>query len=252
MDERGDKPKTSERLRRVLEFIFGFENKRGEILDDWLYSAEGFSLSPSEFYTAVEKQLEPMKVPGMKVSHQEFAEGGLLSDQRVYLRLMRERLAIVTCAAPFGSIYFFSCRVVHVPALVRLWHLMAVTAFFFTVIILFIKPLGLTFAAIAMVTLIFAMVGVMRNAGSSAFSDLDALLLKIPVVATIYENWFRVDTYYRTDTRTLYCKLLPDLIKKAAEEICADKGIKLVRRDVDSPVLAELHQPMPPRKEEAK
>ena len=251
MAERGDKPKTSERIRRLLEFIFGFENKRGDILDDWLYSAEGFSLSPREFYTAVEKQLEAMKIPGMEIGHQEFAEGGLLSDQRVYLRLMRERLAIDTCAAPFGSVYFFSCRVVHVPALVRLWHLMAAGVFFFVVISIFIKPLGLTFAIIAMVSLMFALVGVMRNAGSSAFADLDALLLKIPVVATIYENWFRVDTYYRTDTRTLYCKLLPDLIKKAAEEICAEKGIKLVRQDVDLPVLVELHQPIPPRKEEA-
>ena len=29
----------------------------------------------------------------MEIKHWEFAEGGLLSDQRLYLRLMRERLA---------------------------------------------------------------------------------------------------------------------------------------------------------------
>ena len=39
---------------------------------------------------------------------QEFAEAGSFSDQRLYLRLMRERLAITTCAAPFGNIFFFS------------------------------------------------------------------------------------------------------------------------------------------------
>lgn len=253
MDKSGDKLKTGDRIRRGLEFIFGFENKRGDILDDWLYSVEGFSASPREFYSAVEKQLEPMKIPGMEIRHVEFAEGGLVSDQRLYLRLMRERLAIDTCAAPFGSqVYFFSCRVVHVRALVRLWHLLAVAAFFILVTILLIKPLGLIFAIIAMVGLMFALVGVMRNAGSSAFADMDTLLLKIPVVATIYENWFRVDTYYRTDTRTLYRKLLPDLIQKAAEEVCAANGVKLVRQDADAPVLVELHQPLPPRQEETK
>ena len=243
MDKSGDKPKTGERIRRCLEFIFGFENKRGDLLDDWLYSAEGLSLSPREFYAVVEKQLSDLKIPGMDIVHQEFAEGGLISDQRLYLRLMRERLAIDTCAAPFGNLYFFSCRTVYVPALVRLWHIVATTAFFFGLTILLIKPLGLTFAVIAMVGLMFALVGVLRNAGTSAFADMDELLLKIPMVATIYENWFRVDTYYRTDTRTLYCKLLPDLIKRAAEEICAEKGMKLVRRDTAAPVLEELQRP---------
>jgi len=47
------------------------------------------------------------------------------------------------------------------------------------------------------------------------------------VVATIYEDWFREDTYYPEDTRTLYMKLLPKLIQELAEEACAAKGVKL-------------------------
>lgn len=71
-----DKLKKSERLRRVLDFIFGFKNKRGEILDHWIYSADGFSLAPGEFYGAVERQLDARKIPGMAVARQEFSEGG--------------------------------------------------------------------------------------------------------------------------------------------------------------------------------
>jgi hypothetical protein len=71
-----DKPKKSERLRRVIDFIFGFKNKRGEILDHWIYSADGFSLAPGEFYGAVEQQLAARKIPGMAVARQEFSEGG--------------------------------------------------------------------------------------------------------------------------------------------------------------------------------
>jgi hypothetical protein len=248
METSGDKPKTGERIRRCLEFVFGFENKRGEILDSWLYSAEDFHLPPRDFYDAVEKQLAGLKIPGMEIVRQEFAEGGLLSDQRLYLRLMRERLAIDTCAAPFGKIYFFSCRTVNVRALVRLWHIVAAAAFFFLLTGILVKPLGFPFAIMATISLLFALAGVLRNAGSSAFADLDALLLKIPIVSTIYEDWFRMDSYYRQDTRTLYCKLLPELIKKAAEEVCADKGVKLVRQVGDVPALVELNRPTEPEK----
>lgn len=252
MGNSDDKLKNSERLRRILDFIFGFENKCGDILDHWIYSAEGFSLAPGEFYVAIEKALADRKIPGLTVTRQEFAEGGLLSDQRIYLRLLRERLAIVVCAAPFGNIYFFSCRVVHVRCLVRLWHILATLSFFGGTGLLFTRFMGPTFAIVAQVALLFATCGVLRNAGTSAFDDLDALLLRIPVVSTIYQNWFRVDTYYRDDTRTLYVKLLPELIHEAAEEICAGKGVKLVRQYQFPPILRELFLPLPARGEQSK
>lgn len=246
-----DKLKKSERFRRLLDFIFGFKNKRGEILCHWIYPVEGFSLAPSEFYSTVEKKLSAYKIPGMEIARQEFSEGGLLSDQRIYLHLMRERLAIEACAAPFGDqIYFFSCRTVYIPALVRLWHIFAVFMFFGVTGLVLIGPLGFVFTIIAQITLLFALAGVLRNAGTSAFDDLDALLLKIPVVSTIYEDWFRVDTYYRTDTRALYVDLLPKFIQEAAEEMCAAKGVKLMRQYSFPPILPELSKPLPPRNPE--
>ena len=239
-----DKPKKREWIRAVLDFIFTFRNKRGDILDGWLYSAEGVSIQPQEFYSSVEKRLENQKIPKMEISRVEFAEGGLLSNQRQYLRLMRERLAIDTCAAPFGSHFFFSCRIVYVPALVRLWHIVAAFLFFSIVLNVLFALLGFEFAVIALVTLLFAIAAVFRNAGNTAFSDLDTLLLKIPVVATIYEDWFRMETYYRIDTRTLYQTILPDLIRAAAEEVCGAKGLKLVRQPEAVPILTDLHWPL--------
>ncbi|HEU6448895.1 MAG TPA: hypothetical protein VFV23_10710 [Verrucomicrobiae bacterium] len=220
-----DKPKKREWIRAILEFIFTFENKRGEVLEAWLYSANGVNIEPQDFYSSVEKKLADQKIPSMAISRVEFAEGGLLSNQRQYLRLMRERFAIDTCAAPFGTHFFFSCRVVYVPALIRLWHLWAVFSFFDLVGWGLITLMGFTYAMIAMVALMFSIAAVFRNAG--AFTDLDTMLLKIPVVSTIYENWFRMETYYRIDTRTLYKTVLPDMIHKAAEEVCSEKGLKL-------------------------
>lgn len=245
-----DKPKKSELfrllMRRLLDFVFGFKNKRGEVLDYQLSHADGFSCSPQEFYATFEQQLAARKIPGLEISRIKFAEGGLLSDQRVYLRVMRERLCIDTCAAPFGNIFFFSCRTVYVPELVRLWHILATIFFFGSVNFLLLKPLGVMYAAIATVALGFALVGVLRNAAAEGGSDLDTLLLKLPVISTIYEDWFRVETYYRQDTRNLYLQLLPQFIQSLAEETCAAKGFKLESHTKPTPPVSDLNKPNKP------
>lgn len=248
----GDKPKIGERIcyviRRVLAFVFEISNKRGEVLDCQLYHADGLKLSAQEFYAEVEKQIAARNTPGLEISRVHFHEGGLLSEQRVYLRLMRERLCIDTCAAPFGNIFFFSIRTVHVPALVRLWHLVAAFLFFGLVNGVLLRPLGAEFATVATVTLLVALVMVMHNAAREGGSDLDTALLKIPVLATIYEDWFRVDTYYREDTRSLYLSLFPGFVKEMAEEACAAKGFKLVADLQPPPPVSELNKPVPPDK----
>lgn len=244
------KSKKGEILRAWFDFIFGFENKKGDILGHWIAFHDNFSFSPQEFYDAIEKELQSRKIPGMEISHEEFAEGGLISEKRIYLRLFRERLALYTCAAPFGSGYFFSCRTVYVPALVRLWHIIAAFVFFSIVGGLLVKPLGIMFATVAMIALMFALAGVLGNAATSALSDLDTLLLKIPVVATIYEDWFRADTYYRHDTRLIYLQRIPEIIKELAEDITAAKGARLEQQYQLQPILGELYKRVPPRKAE--
>jgi hypothetical protein len=248
MKTSADKSTKKEWLRAWLDFIFGFRNRRGTVQDGWLASADGFTGSAQDFYGAIEGQVASRKLPGVAIRRERFAEGGLLSGERTYLRLMRERIAIDTCAAPFGGIFFFSCRTVHIPALVRLWHIAAAILFFCVVDGLFIKLLGPTFALIAVIALVFAIVGVLRNAAKTALADLDTLLLTIPVVATIYEDWFREDTYYRQDTRQLYTQLLPQMIKEIAEETCAGKGVKLQSRDANITTLPDLFKPLPPEK----
>src|SRR5882724_11608304 len=224
------KSKKGEILRAWFDFIFGFENKKGDILGHWIAFHDNFSFPPQDFFDAIEKELQARKIPGMEISKEEFAEGGMLSDKRIYLRLFRERLAIYTCASPFGSGYFFSCRTVYVPALVRVWHIIAALIFFGTVGGLLINLLGVVFAAIAMVALMFAFAGVLRNAATSAFADVDTLLLKIPALSTIYEDWFRAETYWREDTRAIYLQRIPQVIKEVADEIMAAKGAKLVEQ----------------------
>lgn len=242
-----DKAKKGEVLRTFISFVFGFKNKKGQVLGHWISFADGFSFSSQEFYSMVAKQLKERKIPNMESSKVEFAEGGLLSDKRTYLRFMRERLAFDTCAAPFGNLYFFSCRTVYVPALVRLWHILAALAFFGIVLILLVKPLGLISALIAICALPFALAGALSNAASSNVSNLDAFLLKLPVISTIYEDWFREETYHREDTRMVYLNVLPSIIKELAEDICATKGIKLQQQFQRAPIMMDLYKPVTPK-----
>jgi hypothetical protein len=141
--------------------------------------------------------------------------------------------------------FFFSCRTVYVPALVRLWHILATLFVINYVWGVLGLTLGFLYGTVAMVALIFAVAGVLRNASVEEFSDLDAVLLKIPVFATIYEDWFRQETYYRQDTRSLYTQVLPNLIKELAENACAAKGVKLDQQFRRKPSVADLSKPLP-------
>ena len=246
-----DKPKISERvrfyLRAVIDFVFGIENKKGDVLDCQVYPAPGLTLSPQEFYEKLEAEVAAHKFPGLEITRQEFSEGGPLANRRTYLHFMRERLAITVCAAPFGDVFFFSYRIVYVRALVRLWHILAVMFCFGTIGRLLTPPLGINFATIATIALVFAIAAVLQNAATGNRSDLDTLLLKIPVVSTIYQDWFRVETYYREDTRNLYRQLLPQLIKELAEEACAAKGVTLESEFEPRPKVADLNRPQLPQ-----
>lgn len=248
MGDTGIKPKKIEVLNTILGFIFGFKNTKGEVLSHWIAFADGFSYSPRDFYDAVEKELEKRKFPALETSRVEFTQGGWLSEKRLYLRMMRERLAMDICASPFGNSYFFSCRTVYVPALIRLWHLLAIFNVFGIVGAILIVPLGFPYTVIAEVALVFAIAFVLRNTAVMGLSDLDTFLLKIPTLGIIYERAFREETYYRMDTRLVYVKKIPEIVEKLAEEVTGGKGLKLVEQFQSTPVFGDLYKPVTPRK----
>ena len=223
--------------------MLGFKSKRDEVLNHWIAFADNFQLSAQDFYHGLEKELEQRKIPGLEISRVDYAEGGLLSDHRVYLRFIRERLAFDTCAAPFGTGFFFSCRSVHSPVVLKLWQVLVVLWFLTGLYSLLAYYLGIVFAAIAVAGLILAVAQVFRNTLAMKLADLDAAIIKTPVIGPIYEKFFRVDSYYRQDTRLVYLEIIPKLVQTLAEDMTAAKGVKLVRQYERSPILGELYKP---------
>ena len=226
--------------------IFNFKNKKGEVLNHWIAFADNFNFPSQEFYASVEKGLVDRQVPGLDISRTEFAEGGLLSAKRIYLRLLRERLAFDVCAAPFGTGYFFSCRCVEISAEVRLWHVLVILAALGGLFLLLVKLLGFILAGVASVALLLAVAQVFRNTIALGLSDLDRVLLRTPALGPVYERFFRKETYYRLDTRLLYLDLVPGLVKKLSEEVTQSKGVQLTRQYQLAPILGELYKPVPP------
>ena len=225
--------------------MFGlFEKKQQDAIDHWYALIPGFNTSTKEFYAAIENELKNRRVPGLEICYVDFAEGGVLSNKREYLRMTRERLVFDICAAPFGTACFFSCRFAEIPAVIRLWQLLAVIVAAFMIMGLAVKFLGLILGVIILLAGFVFLIYLLRNAVAMGLKDLDATLIKSPVLGPIYENWFRKETYYRQDTRLMYLDTVNAVVKARVEETTGAKGIKLVRYMEHCPILGELYKPV--------
>jgi hypothetical protein len=223
--------------------MFSFFHKKADVLSHWYVLVPGFNTSTKDFYEAIEKDLGERQVPGLDISHVDFAEGGLLSQNREYLRMTRERLVFDICAAPFGTAYFFSCRFAEIPAVVKLWQFAVVLFTALLIMGLTFRVAGIFFGGFLLLAALVFLIYALRNAVAIGLSDLDATLIKSPVLGPIYENWFRKETYYRHDTRLMYCDTVNSIVKTKVEENTGSKGIKLVRFNEYNPVLSDLYKP---------
>ncbi len=154
------------------------------------------------------------------------------------------------CAAPFGTAFFFSCRFAQIPAEVKLGELLAlligICAAAFGGLYMFGNMFGIAGVVmfpLVLAALFVAAVYVMRNAVAMGLRDLDAALIKTPILGSVYEAWFRKETYYRHDTRLMYCDTVNAVVKAKVEEMTGAKGIKLIRFNEYSPLLDELYRP---------
>ena len=219
-----------------------FEKKKGEVIDHWYSLVPGFNTSTKEFYEAVQKELKTREVPGLEMFSVDFAEGGVLSSKREYLRMTRERLVFDICAAPFGTAFFFSCRFAEIPAAIQVWQLLVLIVTVFVVTFLAFKFLGLILGLMALIAGFIFLIYLLRNAVSLGLQDLDAMLIKSPVLGPLYERFFRKETYYRQDTRLMYRDTVNEVVKAKVEEVTGAKGIKLIKFNDYSPILGELYK----------
>jgi hypothetical protein len=220
-----------------------FRPKKAEVINHWYALIPGFKTPTTEFYAVIEEKLKAREVPGLEMSRVEFAEGGLLSAKRTYLRMTRERLVFDVCSSPFGTSHFFSCRYAEIPAVIKLWQLAITLIGIFVFIGLLWRTFGLIMGTLAIIVAFILGIYFLRNAVAMGLHDVDAMLIKSPVFGPIYERFFRKETYYREDTRLMYHDTVNEIVKAKVEEVTGAKGIKLVRFNEYDPIWSDLYKP---------
>jgi len=209
--------------------MFGIWSRRKvHLIDYWYVYLEDFETSTSEFYAAIRDALIRRKVPGLEVSIIEFPEGGAFSAQRQYLRMRRERLIFDVCSAPFGTSWFFSCRFGEIPMKLRVWEAAAALGLVYVAFRLHWTIFGLEWGASVFALNFLGSLYLLNSLVAMGLYDLDSVLLKIPVIGAIYETFLRRDSYYRHDTRRMYCTTIDRVVQSVIEEVAGTKGVEHV------------------------
>jgi len=229
----------------LFETLKRFFFPKEQVLNHWYAPVDNFQFVTADFYQMIEKHLTDRKVPSLDISRVELSEGGLLSAKREYLRLRRERLVFDICAAPFGSGYFFSFRFVELPLGIKAAEMLIFIVGVFMIFNMFLRLFGIIWGIVVMLGFLGGSVWVMRNAVQFGLKDLDASLLKTPIIGPIYEIFFRKETYYREDTRLMYLSIVDFITKALVDEVTAAKGIKLVKRYERKSILGDLYHEAP-------
>jgi hypothetical protein len=206
--------------------MFGWwRRKKVEVYQHWYVPLLDFRISTQEFYSAIEEEIEARKVPDLEIARVEFSEGGLLSAERQYLRLRRERLVLDICSAPFGTSWFFSLRGAVIPRRLRLWEFVMICFGLLSLLWLYVRSFGLIGGGIAIASSLVVIIFFLSYA--PRVHGLDDALLQLPVLGGIYEL-FRKDTYYRHDTQLMYLEIIPRIVQHQIEEFTRVAGVKAV------------------------
>jgi hypothetical protein len=209
--------------------MLGFLFRRKPILHDhWYVLIPDFEISTAEFYQSIEDELKRQKIPGLDITEVEFPEGNLMSPNRIYLRLARERLLFEVCAAPFGTSWFFSCRFSEIPLYVRFWELIvmlgALYGLFMAYFLAFGTFWGITVFAVTILGLVYLFNGVVPM----GLGQLDSKLVRFPVIGPFYEIFIRRNTYFRQDTRLMYCNIVDQIVRAKVHEFAAVEEVTKV------------------------
>jgi hypothetical protein len=204
--------------------MFGlFKRKQPIVHQQWIVPIMDFSSDASAFYAAVEAEVHTWEVPNLITERITFNDGGFLSTPREYLRIRRESLVFDILSARFGRSWWFSCRSAVLPRMLRFWDLLALSFVIQAVAVCYLYAFGTTVAYIAMSSTV-GMLLVMMVAARS-WNGLDDLLLKLPVIGSIYAAVFRPESYYLDDSRRMYVTIVDHLVREQVRVFAKAGGV---------------------------
>ncbi len=217
--------------------------KNAAVISNWHHPIENFSTSTFEFYAAVELALKPREIPDYSTSRIDWREGGVLTARREYLRIRRGKLAFDLCAAPFGTGFFFSWWLAALPPThALLWGI--------RICLLSIGRVGGGAAAYGLTGLFW---GVVLGVGIAWFlgyllreghlgTEVEDVVLAIPIFGALYERIFKPSTYYKTDTTLMFQSVVNSVVQDVVEQILSSKGLRPLTELERKPIMREFYE----------
>lgn len=216
--------------------MFGlWKRKRPVVIKYDHWTMEQIEYSPEEFYKSIEDEFAARSIPGLMVERIIHKEGGVLSAKRTYLRIRRERLVFDVCFASFGTFWFISRRYAVIPFILRVWELFVTLLVLAMVGGFYVSLFGFTLGLSLLGASLLGLVLLMRNLVAEGLHDVDLALIQLPVIGSIYECYFRADSYYRQDTRSAYVSIVDVILRAKIDELFSEKGANLVAYEDQTP-----------------
>ena len=233
-------------VQEFFKEVAAWEANKNKLLSYWCDFYPDLTFSPKEFYALVEKNLQPLRVPGLEPNYVVMRESGAFSSERLYSQLRRERLVFEVCGAPFGSGFFVSSRLFDRRREASWFHIGMVICASILVLgglaLVIGDKYGVMWGVIAATGAIAVTWSLLRLAGTETLGWLDRFLTDLPIVGMVYERFFHPDTYYRQDTNNAYGKAVNHAVRLAVDEMRSQKGLKPLRDEEWRPVMRDLQR----------
>ncbi len=213
-----------------------------EELAHWAKLFEQFNYSPREFYTLVEKNLATRSVPGAGAEFRVLPEGGILSPERLYLTVKRERLVFLLCAAPFGTGFFVSSHLLDYRSEANLLDYLVAIALLCGISFLVGYKYGFIPGVFTLGLLVTMFWSLFRKAVSVGGEWLDDNFADLPIIGPIYQSLFRPDTYFRRDATEMFRQAVHNSVMQSIDEMTTAKGIRGLTAAEQQPVLRSLYK----------
>ena len=217
--------------------------KDANVISHWHHPIENFSTSTMEFYTAVETALKPREIPDYSVSRIDWREGGVLTARREYLRIKRGKLAFDLCAAPFGTGFFFSWWLAELPPSYALLWALLICFFgfgFIGMLVIAFGFSGLFWGCILGMGGVCAFGYLLKN--GTLGTDVEDIVLAVPVFGMIYEKIFKPTTYYKTDTTLMFQSVVHSAVLEVVDQVMSSKGARALTELERKPIMREFYQ----------
>jgi hypothetical protein len=218
-------------------------SQKAEVSSHWGTTLESLHFSAQEFYAKVEKAIHARQWPGVELLRVLHSEAGLLSHQREYLRVVRQRQVFDICASTFGKDYFFTLREAEIKPPVSVATVLIFLIIFFSLFAWIVVGLGLVVGVFCFFMGTVIGFFLLWNSLRMGLTQLDGLLMRWPVIGPIYETFFRRSTtYFQHDTRMVFLKLMDDLLKEQVDEETSAQGIKLLSCFEHRPIFTDFYK----------